>query len=209
MAVSRGDSSVVAHCWKSGQRCVFGWEISRSRNFNLCGDRCWEKRGSWVGWDNPHCKISSGLEEELSMTLVELGQVLYKQTCLSWNNITDFSGANIRGLELLAFHHYVVKWFISVCMVAMAPLVLVIQHLWTPALSWWDEQSCSVSGICGGVALLSKLSFTTRFANVVASVPMHIIVVGGEYSLLFVPTGEALIANGKANAHVRLFWILL
>lgn len=68
-----------------------------------------------------------------------------------------------------------------------------------------DEMSSrSVSDICGGVALFSK-SFTTRFANVVASVPMHVIVVRGEYSLLFAPTGEALIANGRANAHGRLF----
>lgn len=53
--------------------------------------------------------------------------------------------------------------------------------------------------------LLSKLPFTTRFANVVASVPMHVIVVGGECSPLCAPTGGALIANGKANAHGRLF----
>lgn len=53
--------------------------------------------------------------------------------------------------------------------------------------------------------LLSKLPFTTRFANVVASVPMHVIVVGGECSPLCAPTGGALVANGKANAHGRLF----
>lgn len=67
-----------------------------------------------------------------------------------------------------------------------------------------DEQLGSVSEIRGGVALLSKLSFTTTFANVVSSVPMHVIVVGGECSLLFALTGEALIANGEANAHGRL-----
>lgn len=33
---------------------------------------------------------------------------------------------------------------------------------------------------------------------------MHIMVVGGEYSLLFAPSGEALIANGKENVHGRL-----
>lgn len=64
---------------------------------------------------------------------------------------------------------------------------------------------CSASEICGGVVLPSRLPFTTRFANVVASVPMHVIVVGGECSLLFAPTGGALIADGKANAHGRLF----
>lgn len=57
--------------------------------------------------------------------------------------------------------------------------------------------------------LPSRLPFTTRFANVVASVPMHVIVVGGECSLLFAPTGGALIADGKANAHGRLFSIVL
>lgn len=30
-------------------------------------------------------------------------------------------------------------------------------------------------------------------------------VVAGEYSLLFAPSGEVLIANGKENIHGRLF----
>lgn len=56
------------------------------RNFSLCGDR--EIRGSWVWWAIPHCKISSGLEEELSKALVELDQVLYEQSLslLTWHH---------------------------------------------------------------------------------------------------------------------------
>lgn len=37
------------------------------------------------------------------------------------------------------------------------------------------------------------------------SVLIYIVVVGGEYSLLFAPSGEVLIANGKENVRGRLF----
>lgn len=63
------------------------------------------------------------------------------------------------------------------------------------------------------VSYFFQSCITTRFTALVAlmnqvflcSVLIYIVVVGGEYSLLFAPSGEVLIANGKENVCGRLF----
>lgn len=73
--------------------------------------------------------LQCGLEEELSMALVELHQVLYKQRPSLLKHHQMISVEPISGgLSSWHFIVNVVEWFIPACTVAVDLLLLAVQH---------------------------------------------------------------------------------